>query len=135
MAKNVTLYETEDGAVNRRVEQDLGGGQRVVVSDSQLAPDVEEFLEREPEATVVRERDSTSISNPERYTLENLPTFLATIDSADVLLDMMNRDSRVTADSIYLERLDEIIRDAAGDADEGLPESPVEGGLVELDEE
>lgn len=134
--KRITLYE-RDGAVYRRVEKDLGRGQRVVTGDSEVHPDIDEFLEENPTARVVRETDGGRIANPEAYTLKNLPDFLSSVDSVDEVLDMMRRDSRVSADSIYLERIEELVDDAAGDdeaEEEELPEL-VEEELAEADDE
>lgn len=117
MAKQVERYENEDGGVNRRVKEDLGGGQRVTMSDREIHPDVNEFVREHPDAKIMRRDQERALPSPEAYTLEQLPDFLQSIDSVDDLLTMRDRDGRKMAQEMYMERIAEIVRDGEGDAE------------------
>lgn len=118
-SKRVELYE-EDGAVMRRVTRDLGGGQRVVTSDTQVHPDISVFVKEQPDARIRGFHPDTDISvpSPESRTLDELPDFLGNIESVDVILRMREMDDRQGSVSMYEERLSELLSGALGEGDE-----------------
>lgn len=117
--KRIELYE-DDGQVYRRVTRDLGGGHRTVTSDTMVHPDVDEFMRQNPDATIrgVHPQTKMDVPSPHRFNVNELPPYLAKVESVDALLRMKGMDDRATAQKHYEARIKEILKGASEEEDE-----------------